>query len=105
MALSDAVCGKSEVGERLRRALAALGLKQAEVARAFGVDRGRLDRGVSGDHFPSLPFLAVLCDRYGFTMDWFYRGVVAGVPHGLVAALQGGSISPVRAGVCAGGAA
>ena len=87
MAAMIGMCGKSDVANRLRLALTVLDLKQADVAKLFSLDRTKLNHWITGDHFPSPPFLAELCDRYGLTMDWFYRGVTAGVRHDLAEAL------------------
>ena len=70
---------KAEVGRRLKLTIEALGLSQAEVARGFsGVTPSKLGNWLRGDNYPETHFVTQFCDRYGVTMDWIYRGVLAG---------------------------
>jgi hypothetical protein len=78
--MSSSAHHKVEVGRRLRLAIEALGLTQAEVARSFdAVTPPKLGNWLRGDNYPDEYFVKQFCDRYGVTTDWLYRGVVAGV--------------------------
>jgi transcriptional regulator with XRE-family HTH domain len=73
---------KRGVGERLALAREALGWTGAEMAREYaeaGITGPKLSEWESGKYYPDPYFLLLLCDDHGFTMDWFYRGVRAGV--------------------------
>jgi transcriptional regulator with XRE-family HTH domain len=70
---------KTTVGANVALARTSLGLTQAEFARAIGVAQNKLSQWESGDHYPSPFYLQRACAEFGFTMDWFYRGVSAGV--------------------------
>lgn len=71
---------RRQVGERLTLSLEAVGLRQADVARALGVSQSKLGNWMRGDNYPDEYLMTVLCDRYGLTMDWLYRGVIYGLP-------------------------
>ena len=70
---------KAEVGRRLRIAIEALGLSQAEVCRTMNVSPSKMGNWLRGDHYPDEWFIKRFCDRHGITTDWIYRGVVSGV--------------------------
>lgn len=73
---------KVRVGRNLALAREALGRTQSQLAREyadFGITPPKLNQWEAGLHYPDPFFLAQLCDDYGFTMDWFYRGLKAGV--------------------------
>ena len=75
----DAGMHKIEVGNRLRLAIEALGLSQAQVARTLGMTPSKLHNYIRGDNY--LPHLAIVAlgDRYNITADWILRGQVAGM--------------------------
>ena len=71
---------RRQVGERLVLAREAVGKRQVDWAREYGLPtHSKLANWEAGTHYPSPWFLAQVCEDYGFTMDWFYRGVRAGV--------------------------
>lgn len=71
---------KEFVGDQLRLAREALGLSQAALARQYGMKASnKLNQWERGLYYPEPWFMKRLCDDYGFTMDWFYRGMKAGV--------------------------
>jgi len=70
---------KEFVGRHLMLAREAVGLTQARLARAYGMEPNKLNQWERGLYYPEPWFLSRLCDDYGFTTDWFYRGVMAGV--------------------------
>jgi transcriptional regulator with XRE-family HTH domain len=65
------------VGHQLMLAREAVGLTQAKMARAYGMSPNKLNQWEHGLYYPEPLFLKSLCDDYGFTTDWFYRGVRA----------------------------
>lgn len=68
------------VGENLRLAREAVGKRQVDWVRDYGLrSSGRLGNWEAGDHYPPPMFLVQLCEDYGFTTDFFYRGQMAGV--------------------------
>lgn len=68
------------VGERLALAREAVGKRQVDWAREYQLSSpSKLANWEAGSHYPAPWFLVRLCEDYGFTMDWFYRGVRAGV--------------------------
>lgn len=67
------------VGSNLAVARTALGCSQAKWERDYGFSQTRQSNWEGGKHYPNPWFLYRICADYGLTMDWFYRGVLAGV--------------------------
>lgn len=76
------------VGQNLALARTSLGKSQAAFGRDFGVASNKLNQWESGLHYPDPYVLRQMCDDLGFTMDWFYRGVRAGVSEQRAAGLR-----------------
>jgi len=76
------------VGNNLRLAIDALGLSQAEFARRTQIATNKLHNYLRGDNYPDPLWLSRVCDEFGFTTDWFYRGVRAGVAAGVAEHLR-----------------
>jgi len=74
---------KKQVGRNLIRAMEALGIQQADLKRLLGVDSPKIGNWLRGDNYPDPYLLTLVCDRYGLTMDWIYRGVIPGLPGGV----------------------
>jgi DNA-binding transcriptional regulator YiaG len=70
---------KEFVGQNLVDARKAVGLKQAQLARKLGITPNKLNQWEAGLYYPDPWLLKQLCEDYGFTMDWFYRRIRAGV--------------------------
>lgn len=72
---------KAFVGANLALARTAIGASLTAWTRRYGLGNGpaRLSQWEKGLYYPDPWFLKQLCDDYGFTMDWFYRGIRAGV--------------------------
>lgn len=79
---------KRQVGQNLRLAIEAIGMRPADLSRTFGVSPSKLGNWLRGDNYPEPPLLVRLCDEYGLTMDWFYRGTRAGVAASVAASLR-----------------
>lgn len=77
------------VGENLALAREAVGARVSEWTRIYGLGYdSKLSNWEAGRHYPHPWFLSRLCHDYGFTMDWFYRRVLAGVSSELAADLR-----------------
>lgn len=70
---------KEAIGQNLILAREALKMKQVDLARELGIASNKLNQWEQGLYYPDPWLLKKLCDDHGFTMDWFYRGVRAGV--------------------------
>jgi DNA-binding XRE family transcriptional regulator len=82
------------IGRRLLATRLALGFEsQLEFATAAGVSPQALNNYERGRSRPSLEIALSLCDRFGLTLDWIYRGDAGGLPHRLAQTLTqtGGS--------------
>jgi hypothetical protein len=79
---------KTFVGNNLRIAIDALGLSQAEFCRRTGIAPNKLSNYLRGDNYPDPIWLVRVCDEFGLTTDWFYRGARAGVAAGVAAYLR-----------------
>lgn len=79
---------KIQVGRNLALARESLGRKQAPFAREFGTAANKWNQWEAGIYYPDPRVLTRLCDDYGFTMDWFYRGKLAGVSDERAAGLR-----------------
>jgi transcriptional regulator with XRE-family HTH domain len=86
LAVSETIHRK-QVGRRLRAAISAKGITQADVERTLGASASKLGNWLRGDHYPSAFFVTQFCDRYGITTDWIYRGIVSGMDKTLADAL------------------
>lgn len=75
----DASRHKEFVGSQLALARTALGFSQAALARRYGMKGNKLNQWERGLYYPEPWFMKQFCDDYGFTLDWFYRGLKAGV--------------------------
>ncbi|MFC4168416.1 helix-turn-helix domain-containing protein [Teichococcus aestuarii] len=71
---------KRQVAQNLTILLNAVGLPDAEVARSVGISNSKLGNWKRGDNYPDPFVLVLICERYGATMDWFYRSRVYGMP-------------------------
>jgi len=67
----------SFVAQQFERAMEALGLTQAEVARTLGVSPSLLGNWKRGDNYPDAFLMTVFCQRYRVMMDYLYRGVIS----------------------------
>jgi hypothetical protein len=71
---------KRQVGRNLSLLCQAIGSTDAEIARSVGVSNSKLGNWKRGDNYID-PYVATqLCDRYGVTMDWIFRGKLYGLP-------------------------
>jgi transcriptional regulator with XRE-family HTH domain len=75
------------IAHRLRATRESLGLKPSEVCRAAGIAPNTYSQWESATGRPSLDQAMKLCDVFGVTLDWIYRGNRTGLPFQLASAL------------------
>jgi len=85
--LMTSLAHKIAVGRRLRIAIEAKGLTQAQVCRELNESTTKLGNWLRGDNYPEPWFVARFCTRYGITTDWIYRGIVSGASEDVAGAL------------------
>ena len=69
------------IGLRLRLTREVLNLTQAEFADRCGIARNTYNQYEMGKNTPKLLFAIDICDRFGLTLDWIYRGDPSGLPY------------------------
>lgn len=88
---------KQSVAANLRVIIAVIGGKQNEIARRIGSTPSKLGNWMRGDNYPDPWSMYLLCEFYGVTMDWIYRGKTYGLPVELVDGLKAkGEASPAE---------
>ncbi len=80
--------GAAAIGERLLLTRQALGLAQKDFADRAGLAANTYNQYESGRNIPALDRAHALCDAYGLTMDWIYRGDPSGLRYELAAAIK-----------------
>jgi transcriptional regulator with XRE-family HTH domain len=72
------------VGPRIAAVREELGFNQTQMAKFLGVHRSRYAQWEAGRHLPR-DELAILrlCEMTDVTLDWLYRGSLAGMPSAL----------------------
>lgn len=70
---------KQQIGLRLEAALAGLEINQTEVADYLGVSPNRINQYIRGKRFTDVVLMTKICERYGVTLDWIYRGDPSGL--------------------------
>jgi transcriptional regulator with XRE-family HTH domain len=70
------------VGKRLILTRRALGFeKQKEFAERAGIAASAYNQWETGTKFPGVRSALLLCNEYGLTLDWIYRGDPSGLPY------------------------
>ena len=72
-----------KIGDRLRAVREALELSQSDVARAIDVRANTYNQWEHGKRLIDPLVASRLCDQFGVTMDWIYRGNMSSLPHHL----------------------
>jgi transcriptional regulator with XRE-family HTH domain len=72
-----------EIGRRLVALHDGLGISQAEVCRAIGINPNRYSQYVNGKRQLTLDVAARLVSEYGITLDWLFLGDRAKLPQEL----------------------
>lgn len=68
------------LGQRLRKTREALGVRAADLCRAIDCEPNRWSQYENGTRAITMPMAIRLCEAYGLTLDWIYRGDPAGLP-------------------------
>jgi transcriptional regulator with XRE-family HTH domain len=74
------VRGLDAIAARLRATREAFGLGQNEFARRAGIASNTYNQYEQAKNLPRLDFANQICDTYGITLDWIYRGDRSGLP-------------------------
>jgi transcriptional regulator with XRE-family HTH domain len=78
----------SAVAARLRMTREAFGLEQGEFADRAGIARNAYNQYEQAKRLPRLDQATLLCEVYGLTLDWIFRGEMDGLPFNVVKTLQ-----------------
>ncbi len=84
----EALRSNRAIGERLELVRTAMGKNQKAFANAAGVASNTYNQYTTGTNSPALEEAHKLCDRWGLTLDWIYRGDARGLSPDLVAAID-----------------
>ena len=81
-----------EIGKRLLETRKALELKKADLCRLAGIapntyNQWEPNNGQPAKGRPQLDQAQRLCDAFGYTLDWIYRGNPVGLPFKIIAKL------------------
>ena len=68
------------IGERLEALRLAFSINQSEFAARAGIAQNTYNQYAKGKNLPRLDFAERICDEYGVTLDWIYRGDQSGLP-------------------------
>lgn len=82
------------VGNRLQMTRLALGKSQADLARVLLISPQRWNNYERGARPIDIEFAIRLCERFGLTLDWLYRGQMGGLPFELaqrLGSIEGGN--------------
>lgn len=71
------------IGKRIGDTREALGVNAAELCKIIDCAPNRWSQYESGKRRITIDIANALCDQYGVTLDWIYRGNPAGLPHAL----------------------
>lgn len=77
-----------EIARRLVQTRASLGLTQAEFGRRAGIAANTLNQWERAKGRPGLDQALLLCEAFGLTLDWIYRGDPSGLPFRVVSGFQ-----------------
>lgn len=74
---------RADIGRRLRWSREALGVSPGTLSRLFGFRDNTLSQWETGKNPPNPAKMVLFVETYGLTMDWIYRGSLAGpLPQG-----------------------
>jgi transcriptional regulator with XRE-family HTH domain len=71
---------KRDLALRLLRTRTALGLSQAEFCRQIGVKKNVYNPFERGRRQITVEVATMICERFGLSLDWIYRGDVSRLP-------------------------
>ncbi len=86
---ADDPLSNEAIAQRLIATRLALGYdSQVEFARAAGIAANAWNNYETARSRPKLDVAVQLCERFGITLDWIYRGDAGGLQHRLATALS-----------------
>ena len=71
------------LADRLELTREALGLNAADLCKRIGIKENRWSQYESGQRRITLEVATKMCDEFGLSLDWIYRGDPRQLPHGL----------------------
>jgi transcriptional regulator with XRE-family HTH domain len=71
------------LAKRLEITREALRLRPVDLCKRIDIKENRWSQYESGERRITLEVANALCDEFGLTLDWIYRGNPAGLPHEL----------------------
>jgi DNA-binding XRE family transcriptional regulator len=71
------------IADRLLALRLALDLTQKSMAKPLSVTREAYSNYERGERDPPWPIGIEICNAWGVTLDWIYRGKMDGLPHDL----------------------
>lgn len=83
-----------DVARRLRRSRMALGLDQQDFGTRAGLSQPQYNQFEKGKRRLTLEAALLLCNEYGLTLDWIFRGDPSGLPYRLTTAIRDQRSSP-----------
>ena len=87
-ALPITITGVPAIAGRLRLTRQALRLKQAALCRQTGIAPNTYNQWEQERGRPDLDGAMKLCDAFGITLDWIYRGSMAGLPYEIAESIR-----------------
>lgn len=74
---------RDKIAQRLRATRTALGLNARALCQAVELGESTYSQWERGLRFPEVLQMLPLCDRFGLTLDWIYRGHIGGLSYDL----------------------
>jgi transcriptional regulator with XRE-family HTH domain len=71
------------IGKRLKSVRNALQLSQRDMCHEFEVAFNTWHQWEAGKRLPDIIIMSKLCDRYGASLDWVFRGKLSNVEYAL----------------------
>ena len=76
------------IARRLIATRHALGLNQRQLCERAGVAPNTYNQWERAKGRPDIDGALLLCDAFGLTLDWIYRGEMSALPHGIAVKLR-----------------
>lgn len=88
---------KQHVAENLSQIVGVIGCPQVRIAEKIGVSKSNFHNWLRGDNYPDPYAMWRLCEAYGVTMDWIFRGRTYGLPVEMADGLRAAAEAAARA--------
>lgn len=79
----SSIRASEHIGMRLRHIREALGVNQREFALRANLKANRYSQYETGARPLTIEAALIICDEYGVTLDWLFRGDRSTLPHRL----------------------